>query len=63
MSALRDLDVISNELNRRLDLEPGAEAASPVAGAAPEGESHPHPETQDEPESSTLMEARTAQRD
>ncbi len=61
LSALRDLDVISNELNLRLDLEPGAEPASPAAMTTAEGESSA--ETHDESEPATLMEARTAQRD
>ncbi|MDO8596535.1 MAG: SMC-Scp complex subunit ScpB [Sulfuricaulis sp.] len=61
LSALRDLDVISNELNLRLDLEPGAETSSPAAMAAPDGESHDG--GQDVPEPATLIEVRSAERE
>ncbi len=61
LSALRDLDVISNELNLRLDLEPGTETSSPAAMAAPDGESHDV--AQDVPEPATLIEARSAERE
>jgi len=61
LSALRDLDVISNELNLRLDLEPGAETSSPAAMAAPDGESHDG--AQDVPEPETLIEVRSAERE
>jgi segregation and condensation protein B len=61
LSALRDLDVISNELNLRLDLEPGAETSSPAAMSAPDGESQDG--TQDVPEPATLIEVRSAERE
>jgi segregation and condensation protein B len=56
LSALRDLDVISNELNLRLDLEQGT--GSPAADAAsPDG-------LEQEPEAEPIMsEARTAERE
>jgi hypothetical protein len=57
----RDLDVISNELNLRLDLEPGAETSSPAAMSAPDGESHDG--AQDVPEQETLIEVRSAERE
>jgi segregation and condensation protein B len=59
LSALRDLDVISNELNLRLDLEQGA--GSPVAdAAAPDAESPDGLEQEPEP---IMSEARTAERE
>ena len=61
LSALRNLDGISNELNLRLDLEPGAETSSPAAMAAPDGESHDA--AQDVPEPATLIEVRSAERE
>ena len=61
LSALRDLDVISNELNLRLDLEPGAETSSPAAMAAPDGESHGGPH--EAPEPATLIEVHSAERE
>jgi len=61
LSALRDLDVISNELNLRLDLEPGAETSSPAAMASPDGESRDA--AQDVPEPETLIEVRSAERE
>ena len=61
LSALRDLDVISNELNLRLDLEPGAETSSPAAMSAPDGESQDG--AQDVPEPETLIEVRSAERE
>src|SRR3989338_9234767 len=54
LSALRDLDVISNELNLRLDLEPGADSAAP--GIAPTAQ-EPQASADDEPEGATLTEA------
>ena len=59
LSALRDLDVISNELNLRLDLEPGAEPAAEGAVAA-DAESRGEPEQEAEP---FMSEARTAERE
>lgn len=59
LSALRDLDVISNELNLRLDLEPGAEPAAEGAAAADAG-SHGEPEQEAEP---FMSEARAAERE
>lgn len=61
LSALRDLDVISNELNLRLDLEPGAETSSPAAMSAPDEESQDG--AQDVPEPATLIEVRSAERE
>ena len=61
LSALRDLDVISNELNLRLDLETGAETSSPAAMSAPDGESQDG--AQDVPEPETLIEVRSAERE
>ncbi|MHB1142783.1 MAG: SMC-Scp complex subunit ScpB [Sulfuricaulis sp.] len=59
LSALRDLDVISNELNLRLDLEQGE--ASPAAEAATaDGESRESLEQEPEP---IMSEARTAERE
>jgi segregation and condensation protein B len=59
LSALRDLDVISNELNLRLDLEQGA--GSPAAdAAAPDAESPDVLEQEPEP---IMSEARTAERE
>jgi segregation and condensation protein B len=59
LSALRDLDVISNELNLRLDLEQGA--GSPAAGAAAsDAESPDGLEQEPEP---IMSEARTAERE
>ena len=59
LSALRDLDVISNELNMRLDLEQGAEPAAESAAAA-DAESHNGLEQEPEP---IMSEARTAERE
>jgi segregation and condensation protein B len=60
LSALRDLDVISNELNLRLDLEQHAE--SPRAGVAvAEGDAHGG--MGEEQESEILSEAKTAERE
>jgi segregation and condensation protein B len=58
LSALRDLDTISNELNLRLDLEQGAEPAADAAAAG--GESSGALEQEAEP---MLSEARTAERE
>jgi segregation and condensation protein B len=58
LSALRDLDVISNELNLRLDLEQGE--GSHAAEAAADGESHESLEQEPEP---IMSEARTAERE
>ena len=58
LSALRDLDAISNELNLRLDLEPGAEPSA--AETAAEGESHGGLEQEPEP---MMSEARAAERE
>ena len=60
LSALRDLDVISNELNLRLDLEQGADTTLPGV-AAPGEESHGGLEEAQEP--ATMSEAQTAQRE
>ena len=60
LSALRDLDVISNELNLRLNLEPGADSAAPgIADTDPE----PRTSADDEPEAATLTEAQSAARE
>jgi segregation and condensation protein B len=59
LSALRDLDVISNELNLRLDLEQG-EASPAAEAAAADGESHQSLEQEPEP---IMSEARTAERE
>ena len=58
LSALRDLDVISNDLNLRLDLEQGAEVSP--AGVTGEGESHVELEQESEP---VMSEAKTAERE
>jgi len=60
LSALRDLDVISNELNLRLDLEQHAEAPRSAVAAA-EGDSHGG--MGEEQESEILSEAKTAERE
>lgn len=59
LSALRDLDVISNELNLRLDLDPGAGPAAEGAAAA-DAESRDVLEQEPEP---IMSEARTAERE
>ncbi len=59
LSALRDLDVISNELNLRLDLEQGAESSASTAAASGE-ESHGDLEQEPEP---IMSEAKTAERE
>lgn len=59
LSALRDLDVISNELNLRLDLEQG-EASPAAEAAAADGEPHESLEQEAEP---IMSEARTAERE
>ena len=58
LSALRDLDVISNDLNLRLDLEQRAEASP--ADVTGEGESHVELEQESEP---IMSEAKTAERE
>jgi segregation and condensation protein B len=58
LSALRDLDTISNELNLRLDLEPGALPAPDAAMAGEEA-----PETVEQEAEPMLPEARTAERE
>ena len=60
LSALRDLDVISNELNLRLDLEQQAESSRADVTAA-EGDTHGGME--EEQESEILSEAKTAERE
>lgn len=60
LSALRDLDVISNELNLRLDLEQHAES-SRVGVTTAEGDAHGGME--EEQESEILSEAKTAERE
>ncbi|HSW52934.1 MAG TPA: SMC-Scp complex subunit ScpB [Sulfuricaulis sp.] len=59
LSALRDLDVISHELNLRLDLEQGG-ASHAAEAAAADGESRESPEQEAEP---IMSEARTAERE
>ncbi len=59
LSTLRDLDVISNELNLRLDLEQGSEVASAGATSA-DGESRDNLEQESEP---IMSEAKTAERE
>lgn len=59
LSALRDLDVISNELNLRLDLEQGAEPTAERTAAA-DAESPGVLEQEPEP---IMSEARTAERE
>ncbi|BAV33357.1 segregation and condensation protein B [Sulfuricaulis limicola] len=59
LSALRDLDVISNELNLRLDLEQG-EGSHAAEATAADGESHESLEQEPEP---IMSEARTAERE
>jgi segregation and condensation protein B len=62
LSALRDLDVISNELNLRLDLEPGSDASTPTD----EGSGEPaHVAAGDEQESepAVMNEAQAAERE
>lgn len=58
LSALRDLDVISNDLNLRLDLEQSAEVSP--ADVTGEGESHVELEQEPEP---IMSEAKTAERE
>jgi segregation and condensation protein B len=59
LSALRDLDVISNELNLRLDLEQG-EGSHAAEAAAADAESRESLEQEAEP---IMSEARTAERE
>ncbi len=60
LSALRDLDVISNELNLRLDLEPRVDSPTPD-NANPDQELHGSAE--DEHEAATMTEAHSAERE
>ena len=60
LSALRDLDVIGNELNLRLNLEPGADSAPPGIAHT---DQEPQAGTDDEPEAATLTEAQSAARE
>ncbi len=62
LSALRDLDTISKELNLRLDLEPGAEAPAMPADEAP-GADESAASAEAEPEPAMLNEAQAAGRD
>ena len=62
LSALRDLDTISKELNLRLDLEPGAEAPAAPSDAAP-GADESAAGADAEPEPAMLNEAQAAGRD
>lgn len=59
LSALRDLDAISNDLNLRLNLEQGAEV-SPADVTETEGESRDELEQEQEP---MMSEAKTAERE
>jgi len=59
LSALRDLDAISNDLNLRLNLEQGAEA-SPADVAEADEESRDNTEQESEP---IMSEAKTAERE
>lgn len=60
LSALRDLDVISNELNLRLDLGPGADAPSPTIATS--GEKLPHA-AEEESEPAVMTEVQAAERE
>ena len=60
LSALRDLDVISNELNLRLDLEPRQDSTPPES-ANPDRELHGSAE--EEHEAATMTEAHSAERE
>lgn len=60
LSALRDLDVISNELNLRLDLGPSADAPPPTIAAS--GEELPSG-AEEESESAVMTEAQAAERE
>jgi len=62
LSALRDLDTISKELNLRLDLEPGAEASAAPSDEAP-GADESAASAEAEPEPAMLNEAQAAGRD
>lgn len=59
LSALRDLDVISNELNLRLDLGPSADAPPTIAAS---GEELPSG-AEEESESAVMTEAQAAERE
>ncbi|MDH3513775.1 MAG: hypothetical protein OEM83_02770, partial [Gammaproteobacteria bacterium] len=60
LSALRDLDVISNELNLRLDLEQTAVSSRDGMTAAGDGS---HDGMEEEQESAILSEAKSAERE
>jgi segregation and condensation protein B len=60
LSALRDLDTISHELNLRLELEPGAEPSVPAI-AAPDGEAQSGAD--EEPESTDSIAIQSAGRE
>jgi segregation and condensation protein B len=60
LSALRDLEVIGDELNLRLDLEPGADASAPSDDAS--GHSSPV-DGEHEPEPAIMNEAQAAERE
>ena len=60
LSALRDLDVISNELNLRLDLQPREDSAT-SDNANPDQELHASAE--DEHEAATMTEVHSAERE
>ncbi len=59
LSALRDLDVISNEINLRLDLEPSADAAPPTATSDEESPGS----AEEESEPAVMTEAQAAERE
>ncbi len=61
LSALRDLDVISSELNLRLDLPPGADSAAPADDAS--GEMHADAGAEHEPEPAIMNQAQAAERE
>ena len=62
LSALRDLDVISNELNLRLDLGPGGDASAPPEDVSGEA-SHAAAGNEQEPEPAVMNEAQAAERE
>jgi len=61
LSALRDLDIISKELNLRLDLEPGAEASAASPEATPGSDAAASAREESEP--AMMNEAQAAGRD
>jgi len=61
LSALRDLDVISSELNLRLDLEPGADSSASPGEAAGEPSQAAGEEQESEP--AVMNEAQAAERE